>query len=571
MVTMVGMKITAIPQLYRNLRRCREILAVLQRYGLADWLSHFPQLPFQNWLKDAQGLPLASHSREVRVRMALTELGPTFIKLGQILASRPDLVGASMADELKRLHSDVPAIDSHAIRITLAKELGHRFESEIIDFDDTPLATASIGQVHRAYLADGTDVVIKVQRPSIEATVLCDLDVLEGLAVLAERVEGLAAFSPQKLVQQMAPMIKRELDFGRERQNLHVFAGLLSQTDGIEIPRPIDDLCTRRVLVMTRLAGEDISRCQASDRLSDQRRIDAAHLITTVYMKMLFEHGLFHADPHPGNLVMLANGGVGILDFGMIGRIDTRLREQIEEMLMAIGNGDSSRLLQLVRRAGNAPPTLDEAALSVDVSEFIATYGHQDLGHFDLTGALNDLGEVLHRHGISLPTQSAMLMKMMISLEGTLSVLHADFDALEIMASFIRKASVNRLSPRRRARQALRMITEAEYFMEVVPDQFLGLLDQARRGQLSVHMNHHRLGASVNRLVLGLIASALFLGSALMLSMSVPPLVFLEPSHFGMHRISVLGILGALASIMMMFRLYIAIHRSGHLSGRDED
>jgi len=565
------MKITAIPQLYRNLRRWREILTVLRRYGLADWLSQFPQLPFQDWLKDSDGQPLASHSREVRVRMALTELGPTFIKLGQILAARPDLVGTSMANELKRLHSDVPAVDPLTIRKTLRDELGGLVDTEIVDFDETPLATASIGQVHRAYLADGTDVVIKVQRPNIEAMMICDLDVLEGLAQLAEKVEGLAAFSPQKLVQQMAPMVRRELDFGRERQNLHVFARILADIPGVAIPRPIDSLCTRRVIVMTRLAGQDLSRSHLVEGLTESQRLHAARLITTVYMQMLFNHGLFHADPHPGNLVLLASGGVGILDFGMVGRIDTRLREQIEEMLMAIGNGDSSRLTQLVRRAGNAPVSLDEAALSVDVSEFIATYGHQDLGSFDLTGALNDLGEVLHRHGIKLPTQSAMLMKMLVSLEGTLSALSADFDALEIMAGFVRRASLNRLSPRRRIRQALRMVLEAEYFMQIVPDQLLGLLDQARRGQISVKMEHHRIGATVNRLVLGLIASALFLGSSLMLAMNVPPLLFLEPSHFGLHRISVLGILGCGTSILMMLRLYIAINRSGHLSGRDDD
>lgn len=565
------MKITAIPQLYRNLRRWREILTVLRRYGLADWLSQFPHLPFRDWLKDSDGQPLASHSREVRLRMALTELGPTFIKLGQILASRPDLVGTAVANELKQLHSGVPAVDSQAIRKTLHDELGSLVDSDIVDFDDTPLATASIGQVHRAYLADGTDVVIKVQRPDIEQMMLCDLDVLEGLAVLAERVEGLAAFSPQKLVQQMTPMVRRELDFNRERQNLQLFAGLLADIDGVAIPVPIDALCTRRVLVMTRLSGQDLSRTGAVSGLSADQRRDAARLITTVYMRMLFHHGLFHADPHPGNLVLLADGGIGILDFGMIGRIDTRLREQIEEMLMAIGSGDTSRLTQLVRRAGNAPPMLDEAALSVDVSEFIATYGHQDLGSFDLTGALNDLGDVLHRHGINLPTQSAMLMKMLISLEGTLSALSADFDALEVMATFVRRASINRFSPKRRIRQVRRMFLEAEHFMEVVPDQVLGLLDQARRGQLSVQMEHHRIGASVNRLVLGMIASALFLGSSLLLSMNVPPVIFPEPTHFGLHRVSILGVFASAASIMMMLRLYIAINRSGHLSGRDED
>lgn len=568
---MGGMKITAIPQLYRNLRRWREILTVLRRYGLADWLSQFPQLPFRDWLKDAQGLPLASHSREVRVRMALTELGPTFIKLGQILAARPDLVGPTMANELKQLHSTVPAVDSQTILQTLRAELGYRFDSDIIDFDETPLATASIGQVHRGRLADGTSVVIKVQRPRIEEMMLCDLDVLEGLAQLAERVEGLAAFTPQKLVQQMAPMVRRELDFGRERQNLEVFGSLLDRVDCVEIPRPIPPLCTRRVLVMTHLAGQDLSRSAALQRLSEEQRRATARLITSVYMQMLFHHGLFHADPHPGNLMLLADGGVGILDFGMVGRIDTRLREQIEEMLMAIGSGDSSRLTQLIRRAGNAPVTLDEAALSVDVAEFIATYGHQDLGRFDLTGALNDLGELLHRHGIKLPTQSALLLKMLVSLEGTLSALSADFDALEVMAGFIRRATIRRLGPRRRIKQVRRMLLEAEYFMEVVPDQILGLLEQARRGQLRVHMEHHRIGATVNRLALSLIASALFVGSSLLLAMKVPPVLFAQPTYFlGLHQLSILGLGGTLASILLMFRLYLAINSSGHLSGRDE-
>lgn len=568
---MMAMKITAIPQLYRNLKRWREILTVLRRYGLADWLSHFPQLPFRDWLKDADGLPLTSYTREARLRMALTELGPTFIKLGQVLASRPDLVGTAVANELKKLHSGVPPVDSKTIRELLRKELGTRLDTDIIDFDDTPLAAASIGQVHRARLADETEVVIKVQRPGIEEMMLRDLDVLEGLAMLAERVEGLAAFSPQTLLQQLGPTLRRELDFDRERQNLEVFATMLKDFDKVQIPRPIEDLCTRRVLVMTHLQGRDLSHPDAVEHLDQAARRDAARMITTAYMQMLFHHGMFHADPHPGNLLLMADGEIGILDFGMIGRIDTRLREQIEEMLMSIGNGDSNRLTQLVRRAGNAPPNLDDSALSVDVSEFIATYGHQDLGHFDLTGALNELGDILHRHGIKLPTQSAVLMKMMISLEGSLAVLHADFDAIEVMAGFIRRASFNRFSPRRHARQLRQWMLEAEYFAQVVPDQLLALLDQARRGQLSVQMEHHRLGATVNRLVMGLIASALFLGSSLMLSMQVPPLLFPVSPHFGFHQISIPGLAGLIASVMLMLRLYIAVNRSGHLSGRQED
>ncbi len=565
------MKITAIPQLYRNLRRWREILAILRRYGLADWLSHFPHLPFQDWLKDADGLPLASHSREMRVRLALTELGPTFIKLGQILASRPDLVGPEMADELKRLHSEVPAVDSSTIRNVLRDELGSRFEMEIIDFDDTPLATASIGQVHRARLVDGTEIVVKVQRPGIEQVMLCDLDVLSGLAQLAERVEGLAAFSPESLVRQMTPVLKRELDFGREKQNLELFAELLQESPGVEIPIPIASLCTRRVLVMTRIVGEDLSRCIPSDRFTPEIRHQMAKTITETYMRMLFTHGLFHADPHPGNLIAAEDGSVGILDFGMVGRIDSRLREQIEEMLVAISTSDSARLTQLIRRAGETPVKLDEAALSIDVSEYVATYGRQNLGKFDLTGALNDLGDVLHRHSIKLPSQSAMLIKMLISLEGTLSALNADFDALEVMAVFVRRAARRRMSPRRRLHQARRMMLEAEYFTQVVPDQLLGLLNQIRSGDVQIQLDHRRIGSTVNRLVVGLIASALFLGSSLLLAMKVPPIMFAQPTYLGVKDISMVGTLGTIFSVMMMVRLYLAINASGHLSRDNED
>ncbi len=565
------MKITAIPQLYRNLRRWREILAVLRRYGLADWLSQFPQLPFQDWLKGADGQPLSSHSREERVRLAITELGPTFIKLGQILAARPDLVGPELAVELKRLHSDVPAIDSATIRRRLQEELGSRFELEIVEFDDTPVATASIGQVHRGQLADGTEVVVKVQRPGIEQIMLCDLDVLSGLAQLAERVEGLAAFSPEAMVRQLTPVLRRELDFGREKQNLQLFSGLLRDTPGITIPTPIESLCTRQVLVMTRISGEDLSRCNVCEKFTPEVRHQMAKTITEAYMQMLFTHGLFHADPHPGNLIATDDGAIGILDFGMVGRIDTRLREQIEEMLIAVSMSDSARMTQLIRRAGEVPVKLDEAALSIDVSEYISTYSRQGLGQFDLTGALNDLGDVLQRHGIKLPSQSAMLMKMLISLESTLAALNADFDAIEVMATFLRRAALRRHSPRRRLHQVRRMMLEAEYFMQIVPDQFLGLLDQVRRGELQVQIDHRKIGSTVNRLVVGLIASALFLGSSLLLAMKVPPVMFAEPTYFGIQQISMLGTIGTIFSVMMMLRLYLAINASGHLSRDNED
>jgi len=612
------MKITAIPQLYRNLRRWREILAVLRRYGLADWLTHF-RLPFKDSLKDRGGVPLSQYSREQRVRMALTDLGPTFIKLGQILASRPDLVGPSLSEELKQLRANVEADEIDQVRETLRNELGEDYESHFQTIDFTPLATASIGQVHRAVLNDGSRVVLKVQRVGIERKMQQDMEVLAGVAQLAERVDALNAWGPVEMVRQLAPMITRELDFSRERQNLDQFAEIFSRkTCDVIIPRPVTALCSRRVLVMDELIGVPLADYlashpnqkpvvsqpspgkadqqqgggdpsegqpnasadnttaseapqQSSHEHEDPLKQQLGETIAEAYLTMLFDEALFHADPHPGNLIVMDNGTLGILDFGMTGRIDETLRETIEEMLVAISSGDQHRLVRLIRRVGDAPPTLDDSALAIDVTEFIGTYGRQNLGEFDLTGALNELSEILHRHAIKLPNQSALLLKMLVSLEGTLGELGARFDSLEAVRAFMTRSVARRLSPQRRIRQARRIYLEAENFLEAAPDELISLMRQARKGEVRVILEHQRLSPTVNRMVLGLMTSAVFLGSSLLLAMKVPPLLFHEESWLALRDISVLGLLGFFGSMTVMLWLLRAINRSGHLTRHNED
>lgn len=595
------MKITSIPQLYRNVRRWREILAVLRRYGMADWLTQF-RLPFRDTIKDRGGVPLSQYTREERVRLVLTELGPTFIKLGQILAARPDLVGPGLAEELKKLRADVTPDNIEQVRQTLRCELGDNFSAHFASIDSHPLATASIGQVHRATLNDGTRVVIKVQRSDIERTMRQDVEVISGLAQLAERVEGLAAWGPSRMARQLAPMILRELDFSRERQNLDFFAGVFAKRDSeVVIPRTIHPLCTRRVLVMEELPGQPLSeflkaeqpsrfagvggqtaaaatasengRVLIDPRTATRQQIKQrlSETIAGAYLTMLFDEALFHADPHAANLLVMDDGRLGILDFGMVGRIDENLRETIEEMLIAISKGDQHRMTRLIRRIGETPPSIDESALAIDAADFISTYGRQSLGNFDLTGALNELSAILHRHSIKLPNQSALLLKMLISLEGTLRELGAGFDSLDVVRRLVRRSLVRRLSPRRRIRQARRIYLEAENFMEAAPDELISLLRQARRGELRMNLEHRRLGPSINRLVLGWMASAVFLGSSLMLAMKVPPLLFHERSFFGLLDLSLLGLLGIVGSMVVMLRLLLAINRSGHLTRDNED
>ncbi len=293
--------------------------------------------------------------------------------------------------------------------------------------------------------------------------------------------------------------------------------------------------------------------------------------IADIYLAMIFDEGLFHADPHTGNLFLLDDGKLGILDFGMTGRIDEQLRENIEDMLVAISSGDQNRLIRLIRRVGEAPPTLDESALAIDVADFIGTYGQQSMDEFDLTGALNALTDLLHCHSIKLPNQSALLLKMLISLEGTLSELGASFDSLKVIQSLAKKTMLRRLSPQRRLRQARRIYLEAESFMESAPDEIVSLMQMVRRGETRLTLEHQRLGPSVNRLVLGLMASAVFVGSSLMLAQKVPPMLTINVGLLDFDPISVFGLLGVAGSMTVMLWLMLAIARSGHLTRHNDD
>ncbi|MFO0920963.1 MAG: AarF/UbiB family protein [Pirellulales bacterium] len=571
------MKIGSIPQIYRNLRRWQEIIVVLRRYGLADWLSKIKVDFIRDWLKDPQGVPLASYSRETRIRMALTDLGPTFIKLGQVLSLRPDLVGPDLATELQQLQTQVPADSYDLVRAKVESELKAPIEVLFESFEEKPIASASIGQVHLATLHDGTSVVVKVQHHDIRKTVQEDLEVLAGLAVLAERIPEIAAWQPRTLVDQLSKSLHRELSFNRELNNLLMFQAELKTFPGLHIPTPFADLSSAQVLTMERIEGRRISQI---DSLADRRDLDAdlrewnehtAKKAAELYMEMIFRLGTYHADPHPGNILVCNDGRLGLLDFGMVGRIDDKLRESIEEMLLAVSNRDSALLTSLIKRVGKVPLKLDTSNLSIDVAELIATYGSQPLERFDLAGALNDVTDILHRHRIILPPQTSMLIRTLIVLEGTLHQLNPHFSLLEVMQPMFRKMWFRRLLPQRQVRRLRRMYVELEGLVEKLPSQISGLLELVQEGRLDVHLSHRGLNPSINRLVLGMLTSSLFLGSSVLLAYKVPPVLFTELGPLGLKDLSVLGILGFAMSILVSLRLILAISKSGHLDPVNEE
>lgn len=554
----------SIPQVYRNLRRWAEILAVLSKYGLADWISRTNIDLLKNYLRAADGEALARTTTPARIRMALADLGPTFIKFGQLLSTRPDLVGKELATELQRLQDGTPQDSPVTIRQTIESDQQQTLEQLFASFDPQPIASASIGQVHRARLHDGQEVVVKVRHAGIDRKIETDLDILAGLAALASRLEDFRNYQPQRIVADMSRLMRRELDFTREQMNLLLFRRKFARHKGVRIPEPVASHCSPRMLTMSRLDGVKLSDLASRPNVNaDPDKI--ARRGAGLYLKMIFGNGVYHADPHPGNILVLEDGAIGLLDFGQVGRISERLREDIEALLVAMVNQDSSLLVSLIQRIGNCPPDLDEDALTAEAGDFVGQYSAQSAADFDISGALNDFMALVRNYNITLPSEVSLLIKALVTLEGTGKSLSPAFSLMELMKPLQRGMVLRRLSPARQMRRMNRWYLQLERLADRLPGRLSSMFEQMQRGKFDIHLDHRRLGPTVNRLVVGLMTSALFLGSSWMLAAKVPPLWFAGKGPWGIQDLSLLGLTGCIVSILMGFRLLWAIRKSGNL------
>ncbi len=563
---LVRTPLSTIPQLYRNARRLTEILSVLSKYGLADWVSRLNVDFLDGLLKTSGGEVISQLSHPARVRMACIELGPTFIKLGQFLSTRPDIVGVALADELSNLQSNVPPDPTETVRATIESEMQRPLDQLFLHFSWEPMAAASIGQVHRATLPDGCEVVIKVRRQGIEQTIATDLDIIAGLAQLMDKLEDFRPYQPPVLARDLAVVLRNELDFANEQQNMLQFRHMFRRNSGVRIPRPIPGMCTPKMLTMEYLRGVKVSEIPSSlefDRGLIARRGAQA------YLRMIFEHGLFHADPHPGNLLILEENVIGLLDFGNVGRLSESLRLDMQVLLYSIVTDDQTQLARVVRRIGNTPLGLDEQQFMKDLANFVGKYSTQELSGFQTAAALQDFVRIVREHKVILPADVATLVKVLVTLEGTSRLLSPEFNLMQLMRPFLRRMMLQRLSPRRQVRQMTRFLLQVERLVESMPNRIETILEQIQSGRFDVHLDHRRLGPSVNRLVMGMVTSALFLGSALVMSFKVPPLLFPQEPWMGMHQLSTMGVLGTIVSFLLGARLIWAIRKSGNLDHND--
>ncbi len=547
------MHLTSLLRIERNARRLTEILAVLSKYGLADWLGGLNYEWLQGRLVSFEGERLGKLTREARIRLALTELGTTFIKLGQMLSTRPDVVGPELSLELGLLRSNAPPDPPGAIEATIAAEFGKPVAELFREFDLTPLASGSIGQVHSAVVPDGGRVVVKVQHADIIDRIHRDLDIMAGLAELLQKhVAELRPYQPVAMVREFRRVLLFELDFASERRNLEEFHRNFNGDAFVHFPQVYPEWCSRRVLTMEQLegiSGEDAEALQ-SDGFDLQ---EFARRGADMYLKMIFRDGFYHADPHPGNLMMLSGGVVGVIDCGMVGRIDEHLREDIENVLLAIMEQDAQEVTDIVTRVGAVPPNLDQDALRGELSAFVAEYSQVSIRELNVTEALTRATDIVRRYHILLPPAVALLLKTLMMLEGTSRQLNPSFSLAELLRPYGSMSLRRRLSPRRLAAKLRRSLRDWDRLINTLPRDLADVLRRVRTGTFEIRHEHHKLEVTVNRLVLGIITAALFVGSSLLWSSSA------APAPWG---VSIPGVVGFVGALLLGWRTVRAIGRS---------
>lgn len=548
----------------RDIGRLYEIASVLIHYGFGD-IAHRLGITgalerVGKTLRRGRHHAIDQMTSAERLRRAMEDLGPTFVKLGQILSTRVDLFAPEWIAEFEKLQDHAAPIPFDEIRVQLATDLAADPDSVFRDLDPVPLAAGSIAQVHRARLQDGTAVVLKVRRPGIESVIDADLRLLRRLAALVERESpALQHFQPRALVRQFASALRRELDLRTECRNAERIAANLSANETIVVPAIYWQWATQRLNVQAYVDGIPGRELAAADEAGLDRRILARRGANAV-LQMVLEDGFFHADPHPGNVFYLPGNRLAFIDFGMVGRLSRERRDQLADLLYSLAQRDPEHAAQLlVDWAGNAE--VDMQGLCMDIDCFIDEFHGVALEQIEVGRLLGDLTALMREHKLTLPPDLALLFKAAISLEGLGRMLDPDFDMVSEARPLLVRIGRKRSSPRALARLGAKSLREAAALAVSLPGELRRLLKAMHRGSVSVHVDishldrvFERMDRAVSRLTMGIVTAALIIGSSIVMTVET------QSTWLGLPLFGLLGFLGAVISGVW---LLISIARSG--------
>jgi len=546
-----------------EIARARRIAEVLARNGLGFVLELLGLSGFVPFWRTRRVGPDAQTSRLTvpeRLRRTLEELGPTYIKLGQVLSTRPDILPPDIIIELSKLLDAAPPAPSDQITTVLEQELGAPVSVAFRSFTLEPIASASIGQVHEATLHDGTRVVVKVQRPGVERTVQTDLNILLAQARFLEaRSHALRSYHIVDVIEEFAQAFRDELDYTREGRHADTLRELTDR-DQVIVPKVYWEFTTRRVITLERIEGIKISR---PDLLASAGYDlgNIARDLARMYLNQVFVHGVFHADPHPAN-ILVAGHRLGLMDFGSVGYLSATLRDQLGDLLFGLAQQDADHMLYVIVRMGAVTGDTDRDSLRMAMQRLVAHYYGATLQSVPIAEFLGDIMGVALRHRVRLPADLALLVRTVVVLEGVARSLDPTFDLAEFIEPFARRLVQRRLSPRRVATETAKTLRELEQLMHVLPRRIDSVTEQLERGSLTVGFDLRnvpeglrKLDNVANRLSFSIIVAALVVGSALILAAG-PEVAFKLPFTSIALPIPQIGfVLAALMGAWLLFSI----------------
>ncbi len=560
----------SILETYNCLVRYKEILAILVKYGYKDLLMKIN--PSENKdinevLKDGNTVPpesVTALSGAERFRLLLESLGTTFIKFGQILSTRNDILPEDYCAELKKLQDKVPPFPDEQAKAIIKEELGKTTDELFQSFSEKPVACASIAQVYKATLPSGEIVAIKIRRPNIEKRIQADLAIMEDLSRLLEKyVQEARAIRPTTLVREFGRQLQQEMNLLVEANNLERFNILNQNESRLKLVKLYRDLSTSHILTMEFVTGTKISNTEKLRSLNLDLKTIAKNG-ASVIISQIFDQGFYHGDPHPGNILVQDDGRICFLDFGAMGKLTKEQRMLLAEGLVAVVRRRDDELLRVVLKlSSNGDDIKDTKELGRDISDFVDTYAYLPLNRIKVDEILNDLTKLLTKHGIILPPEISTLVKVLAMLDGTYLAIDPDFQVMEVMKPYAQKLVLEKFDPKRLASDMTHTSAELYRLLRDLPDEARSIIKTIKKAELKVSVSSGNLkqvlrtfDKDANRLSYALIVSALLLASALLLHTHTPPV---------WHEVSILGIVGLIASATMGLWLLIAIARSGHL------
>lgn len=562
------MQLRKIGQKIRDIRRFNQILRILTKHGFGFAIQqlHLEDHVIGRGIIKTRILrrftePL--ESRAVRLRKVLEELGPTFIKFGQILSVRPDLVPLDLCNELSKLQDHVPPFGYEDVRKQIKESFGKYPEELFASFDPDPLAAASLGQVHRAQLETGENVVVKVQRPDIRKMIETDLDILYILAQLASRyMQDVKFFNPVGIVDEFSKVITKEIDFTCEAHNIDKFRKNFKDSTTVHIPKVFWDYTKTKVVTIQEIVGIRLNDYLIQSHTAEEKKAVAANGADAI-LQQIFIDGFFHADPHPGNIFILPDNAVAFVDFGMVGRLDEDTKDVIVSLLIAVSMKNIHGILKALETLGTFVEEDTLQDFKHDISDFLERYYDIPLKRVEISTILPQAVNLMTRHKLKIPPQFHTLIKAIATIDGIARQLDPEFNTIAHTRPFVERLVHERHDPRRIFKDMTLYSLELLDILKIIPRDTYEIIKKIKKGNLKIEFEHHGLSKfisemdkSSNRISFSLVISALIIGSSLIIMANRGPLIYGFPA---------LGIMGFVFAGILGLGLTIGVLRSGRL------